>query len=46
MIDYISVRWTPHTYATHREDIEKDMLEERIQSACLDWAGGWTSRKP
>ena len=46
LFDYISVRWTPEQYAADRQGIERSLLEQRVQDGCLDWAGGWSNRRP
>ncbi len=45
-LDYISVRWTPATYARDARRISLTLREQGVIDACLDWAGGWSQQRP
>jgi hypothetical protein len=41
VMDYVSTNWTPRRYATHLQEVEREMMRDGVTAACMDWAGGW-----
>jgi hypothetical protein len=46
LFDYVSARWTPATYATARERIDRELLRNGVVDDCLNLAGGWSNKRP